>query len=81
MEVGVEVPYQPMLDIGKVLRILSYLPTPTKLTNAISKTQLSGPKKGGFSPKPPKCAPFSVFGVFLAVLSPLSEIYILFLCH
>ena len=34
--------YQPKLDIGKVLRILSYVPTPTKLTNAISKTQFSG---------------------------------------
>ena len=53
----VEGPYQPKLDIGKVLRIFSYVPTPTKLTNAISKTQLSGPKKGGFSLKIPKCAP------------------------
>ena len=29
------------------LRIFSYVPTPTKMTNAISKTQLSGPRKGG----------------------------------
>ena len=46
------------------LRIFSYVPTPTKLTNAISKTQLSGPKKGVFSPKIPRKCPFFVFGVF-----------------
>ena len=44
-----EGPYQPKLDIGKVLRIFSYVPTPTKLTSLISKTQLLGPKKGGSS--------------------------------
>ena len=43
--------YQPKWNIGKVFRIFSYVPTSTELTNAISKTQLSGPKKGGFSPK------------------------------
>ena len=56
-----EGPYQPKLDIGKVLRIFSYVPTPTKLTNAISKTQLSGPKKGGFSPKIPQMCPLFRF--------------------
>ena len=35
------------------LRFFSYLPTPTKLTNAISKMQLSGPKKRVFLPKIP----------------------------
>ena len=61
----IEGPYQPKLDIGKVLRIFFYVPTPTKLTNAISKTQLSGPKKGVFSPKPPQmCPPFSFLACF-----------------
>ena len=46
------------------LRMFSYVRTPTKLTNAISKTQLLGPKKGGFSPKIPRMWPFFVFGVF-----------------
>ena len=46
------------------LRIFSYVPTPTKLTYAISKPQLSGPKKGVFSPKIPRKYPFFVFGVF-----------------
>ena len=46
------------------LRIFLYVPTPTKLTNAISKTQLSGPKKGVFLPKIPRMWPFFVFGVF-----------------
>ena len=46
------------------LRIFSYVPTATKLTNAISKTQLSGPKKGVFLPKIPRKCPFFVFGVF-----------------
>ena len=63
------------------LRIFSYEPTPTKLTNAISKTQLSGPKKGRFLPKIPQMCPFFCFWrvlAFLAVLSPLSELYIIF---
>ena len=46
------------------LRMFSYVRTPTKLTNAISKTQLLGQKKGGFSPKNPRMWPFFVFGVF-----------------
>ena len=46
------------------LRIFSYVSTPTKLTNAISKTQLSGPKKGVFLPKIPRKCPFFVFGGF-----------------
>ena len=46
------------------LRNFSYVPTPTKLTNAISKTQLSGPKKGVFLPKIPRQCPFFVFCVF-----------------
>ena len=46
------------------LRIFSYVPTSTKLTNAISKTQVSGPKKGVFSLKIPRKCPFFVFGVF-----------------
>ena len=46
------------------LRFFSYVPTPTKLTNAISKTQLSDPKKGVFLPNYPESAPFFVFGVF-----------------
>ena len=29
------------------IRMFSYVPTPTKPTNAISKTQLLGPKRGG----------------------------------
>ena len=41
-----------------------YVPYPTKLTNTISKTQLLGPKKGGFLPKIPRMWPFFVFGVF-----------------
>ena len=46
------------------LRIFSYVLTPTKLTNAISKTQLLGPKKGVFLPKIPRMWPFFVFGAF-----------------
>ena len=46
------------------LRIVSYVPTPTKVTTAISKTQLPGPKKGVFSPKITRKCPFFVFGVF-----------------
>ena len=40
------------------LRIFSYVSTPTKLTNTILKTQLSGPKKGAFLPKIPRMWPF-----------------------
>ena len=39
------------------LRIFSYVPTPTKITNSISETQLSGPKKGVFLPKIPRMWP------------------------
>ena len=46
------------------LRIFSYVPTPTKITDEISKTQLASPKKRLFSPKIPRMWPFSVFGVF-----------------
>ena len=46
------------------LRIVSYMPTHTKFTNAISKTQLLGPKKGVLTPKIPRKSPFFVFGVF-----------------
>ena len=46
------------------LRIFFNVPTPTEVTNAISQTQLSGPKKGAFSPKIPRRCPFFVFGVF-----------------
>ena len=41
-----------------------YVHTPTKITNAISKTQFSGPKKGVISPKIPRKCPFFVLGVF-----------------
>ena len=51
------------------LRIFSYVPTPTKLTNAISKTQLSGTKKRVFSPKTPRKCPLFSFWRFLAVFS------------
>ena len=51
------------------LRIFSYVPTPTKLTNDISKTQLPGPKKGRFSPKIPQMCPFFCFWRVLAVFS------------
>ena len=46
------------------LRMFLYVCIPTKLTNAIPKTQLLGPKKGGVSPKIPPMWPFFVFGVF-----------------
>ena len=46
------------------LRMFLYVRTPNKLTNAISKTQLLGPKKGGSRQKYPECGPFFVFGVF-----------------
>ena len=46
------------------LRMFLYVHTPPKLTNAITKTQLLGPKKGGFSPKIPRMWPFFVFGLF-----------------
>ena len=46
------------------LRMFSYICTPTKITNAISKTQILGPKKGRFLPKIPLMWPFFVFGVF-----------------
>ena len=51
------------------LRIFLYVPTPTKLTNAISKTQLLGPKKGVFLPKIPRMWPFFCFLRVLAVFS------------
>ena len=51
------------------LRIFSYEPTPTKLTNAISKTQLSGPKRGRFLPKIPQMCPFFCFWRVLAFFS------------
>ena len=58
----VEGPYQPKLDIGKVLRIFLYVPTPTKLTNAISKTKkgahLGG---GGLARTPPFLEPKFAF--------------------
>ena len=37
----------PVLGFWVGLRIFSYVCNPTKFTNAISKTQLSGQKKGG----------------------------------
>ena len=43
------------------LKIFLYVHTPTKLINAISKTQLSGPKKGVFLPKIPRKCPFFCF--------------------
>ena len=46
------------------LRMFSYVRTPTKLTNEISKTQLLGKKRGGSRQKYPECGPFFVFGVF-----------------
>ena len=52
-----------------ILRIFSYVPTPTKLTNTISKTQLSGSKKEVFSPKIPQKCPSFCFWRFLAVFS------------
>ena len=53
------------------LRIFSYVHNPTKLTNAISKTQLSGPKKGVFLPKIPRMWPFFCIWRVLAVFSGL----------
>ena len=53
------------------LRIFSYVPTPTNLTNAISKTQLSGPTKGVFWPKIPRKCPFFCFWRVLAGFSGL----------
>ena len=67
--VALEGPYQPKLDIGKVISIFSYVPTPTKLTNAISKTQLSGEKKGGSRQNPPQMCPLFRFWRVLAVFS------------
>ena len=46
------------------LRMFSYMRTPTKLTNTISKTQLLGPKKVGFLPKTPECGPFLYLACF-----------------
>ena len=66
------------------LRIFSYIPTPTKLTNAISKTQLSGPKKGRFLPKIPQMCQFFGFWHVLAVFSsfkPAEWALNHFLCH
>ena len=62
----IEGPYQPKLDIGKVLRIFLYVPTTTKLTNAILKTQLSGLKKrcGSRLPPPQMCPLFRFWRVF-----------------
>ena len=45
------------------LRIFPYVPTPTKITNAISKMELLGPKKGMFLPKRPLMWSFFVFGL------------------
>ena len=53
------------------LRIFSYVPTPTKLTNEISKTQLLSPKKGVFLPKIPRKCPFFVFVFVLVIFSGL----------
>ena len=49
------------------LIMFSYVRTPTKLTNATSKTQLLAPKKGGFSPKIPRMWPFFCIWRVLAV--------------
>ena len=46
------------------LRMFSYVCTPTKLTNAITKTELLGKKRGGSRQKYSECGPFFVFGVF-----------------
>ena len=51
------------------IRMFSYVRTPTKLTKAISKTQLSGPKKGGFSPKIPRMWTFFCIWRVLAFLA------------
>ena len=53
------------------LRMFSYVRNPTILTNTISKTQLLGPKKGGFSPKTPQMWPFFCIWCVLAVFSGL----------
>ena len=53
------------------LRMFSYVCIPTKVTNAISKTQFLGPKKGGFSPKIPRMWPLSCIWLVLAVFSGL----------
>ena len=55
------------------LRMFSYVRNPTKLTNAISKTQLLGPKKGGSRQKYPECGPFCIWRV-LAVFSGLKPV-------
>ena len=53
------------------LIMFSYVHTPTKLTNEISKTQLLGPKKGGVLAKnTPNVALFCIWRV-LAVFSGL----------
>ena len=53
------------------LRMFSYMPTPTKVTNTISKTQLLGPKKGRVLAKnTPNVALFCFWRV-LAVFSGL----------
>ena len=51
------------------LRTFSYVPTPSKLTNAISITQFSGPKKGVFLPTIPRKCPFFCYWRVLAVLA------------
>ena len=56
------IPAKVVFWVGLIM--FSYVRTPTKLTNVISKTQLLGPKKGGFLSKIPRMWPFFVFGVF-----------------
>ena len=51
------------------LRMFSYVPTPLNLLTKIQKTKLSGPKKGGFSPKIPQRCPLFRFWHVLAVFS------------
>ena len=48
-----------------------YVRIPTELTNAISKTQLLGQKKGGFLPNIPRMWPFFCIWRVLAVFSSL----------
>ena len=53
------------------LKKFSYVCTPTKLSNAISKPQFLGPKKGGFSTKIPGTWPFFCIWRVLVVFSGL----------
>ena len=55
------------------LRTFLYVPSPTKVTNAISKTQFLGPKKGVFLPKIPRMWPFFCIWRVLAVFSGLKR--------